>query len=170
MLDWRGWLIVMSFAIAVCCFMLGGARTLTEHEVWVGGGARQMAADHDWLFPKIGDQLWLEKPPLLHWLLVISAKVCGGFSEASARFPSVLAALGIVLLMTQLARRWFGARVALFSALVLSTTVHFITYARLAEAEMLLAFFIVLALFLFARLQAIGGTWPAPSPHLALWF
>ncbi len=49
----------------------------------VAGGAKQMALDHDWLFPKIGNRLWLEKPPLLHWLVVVSAKLFGGFSETA---------------------------------------------------------------------------------------
>ena len=103
-----------------------------------------MSVDHDWLFPKIGDQLWLEKPPLLHWLEIVSARLFGGFSETTVRLPSVLAGLGIVVLMTKLAFGWFGAPVAVFTALIQTTTVHFITYARLAEAEILLAFFIVL--------------------------
>ena len=122
-----------------------------------------MSLDHDWLFPKIGDHLWLEKPPLLHWLAIASAKLFGGFSEATVRFPSVLAGLGIVILITKLAFRWFGGRVAVFTALVQTTTVYFITYARLAEAEMLLAFFIVLALFLFVRVHSIGD--PSSEPH-----
>jgi 4-amino-4-deoxy-L-arabinose transferase-like glycosyltransferase len=169
-LGWRAWLLILSISIAACCFKLGDARALTEHEVWVAGGAKQMAVDHDWLFPKIGDQLWIEKPPLLHWLIVASAKLFGGFSEITARLPSVLAGLGIVVAMTKLALHWFGARVAIFTALVQATTVHFITYARLAEAEMLLAFFIVAALFVFARLHSIGGAWPQPQRHLALLF
>ena len=169
-LGWRAWLLILSVSIVACCFRLGEARTLTEHEVWVAGGAKQMAVDHDWLFPKIGNQLWLEKPPLLHWLIVASAKLFGGFSETTVRLPSVLAGLGIVVVMTKLALHWFGARVAIFTALVQTTTVHFITYARLAEAEMLLAFIIVLALFVFIRLNSIGGVWTAPPRYLPVLF
>ncbi len=136
----------------------------------VAGGAKQMALDHDWLFPKIGNRLWLEKPPLLHWLVVVSAKLLGGFSETAVRLPSVLAGLGVVIVMTMLSLRWFGPRVAIFTALLQTTMVYFITYARLVEAEMLLAFIVVLALFVFVRLHSIGGAWPRPHRHLALLF
>ena len=154
----------------MCCFNLGGARSLTEHEIYVAGGARQMALDHDWLIPKVGDHLWLEKPPLLHWLVILSARIFGGFSEASARFPSAAAGVGVVIIMTMLALRWFGARAAVFTAFLQTTMVYFITYARLVEADMLLAFLVVLALFLFVRLQAIGTSIPTRSRHLALAF
>jgi 4-amino-4-deoxy-L-arabinose transferase-like glycosyltransferase len=159
-LGWRAWLLILSITITVCCFGLSDARTLTEHEIFVAGGAKQMALDHDWLFPKIGDHPWLEKPPLLHWLVIVSAKLLGGFFETAVRLPSVLAGLGVVIVMTLLGLRWFGARVAIFTALLHTTTVYFITYARLAETEMLLAFIVILALFVFVRLHSIGGVWP----------
>ena len=104
-LGWRAWVLILSISIATCCFKLGDTRTLTEHEIMVAGGAKQMALDHDWLFPKIGNRLWLEKPPLLHWLVVVSAKLLGGFSEAAVRLPSVLAGLGVVVVMTMLSLR-----------------------------------------------------------------
>lgn len=167
---WRGWLLVLSISAALCCFELGSARALTDHEVLVAGGAKQMLLDHDWAFPKIGDHLWLEKPPLLHWIVIGSAKLFGGFSEASARLPSVIAGLGVVVIISLLAIRWFGERVAIFTALVQTTTVYFITYARLVEAEMLLAFLVVLALYVFVRLHSIGARWPQPRPYLAFLF
>ncbi len=154
----------------MCGFRLGEARSLTDHEIQVAGGAKQMALDHDWLFPKIGDHFFLEKPPLPHFLAVISAKMLGGFSETAVRLPSVLAGLGVVVVMTLLALRWFGPRAAIFTALLQVTTVHFITYARLAEADMLLAFIVILALYVFVRLHCIGGVWPRPHRHLPLLF
>ncbi len=169
-LGWRGWLLVVSVSMTVCCFKLGDARALTEHEIYVAGGAKQMMLDRDWLFPKIGDQLWLEKPPLLHWLVAISATMFGGFTEATVRLPSALAGVGVVVLMTSLALHWFGTRVALVTGLVQTTAVYFITYARLAEADMVLALVVVSALFVFVRLHSIGGAWLKPSRHLAVLF
>ena len=169
-LSWRGWLIVLSISVAVCCFNLGEARTLTEHEIYVAGGAKQMSADRDWMFPKIGDHMWLEKPPLLHWLVVISARLLRGFSEVSVRLPSVIAGLGLVAVMTALAARWFGKRVAIFTGLLQTTMVYFITYARLAEAEMLLAFIVGVAIWAFVRLHSIGDVASKPNGRFAMLF
>ncbi len=168
-LGWRGWLLVVSASITVCFFNLGGARALTDHEILVAGPAKQMTIDGDWLFPKIGHHLWLEKPPLMHWLAAISGKLFG-FSEAAVRLPAAFAGVGIVVFMTSLSLHWFGRRVAIVTGLVQTTAVYFLTYARLAEGEMLLAFIIVAALYVFVRLQRIGAAWPDPSPHLATLF
>jgi 4-amino-4-deoxy-L-arabinose transferase-like glycosyltransferase len=168
-LGWRGWSLVVFLSLAVCSFNLGGARALTDHEILVAAPAKQMTIDGDWLFPKIGRHVWLEKPPLMHWLAAISGKLFG-FSEAAVRLPSVFAGVGIVLFMTSLSLRWFGRRVAIATGLVQTTAVYFLTYARLAEGEMLLAFIIVAALYVFVRLQRIGAVWPDPSPHLATLF
>jgi 4-amino-4-deoxy-L-arabinose transferase-like glycosyltransferase len=85
-LGWRIWLLIPSVVIAVCCFKLGDARTLTEHEIYVAGGAKQMASDHDWLFPRFGDHFWLEKPPLLHCLTIVSAKLLD-FPKQQCGYP-----------------------------------------------------------------------------------
>jgi 4-amino-4-deoxy-L-arabinose transferase-like glycosyltransferase len=168
-LGWRGWSLVVSVSLLVCCFNLGGARALTDHEILVAAPAKQMTIDGDWLFPKIGSHLWLEKPPLMHGLAAISGRLFG-FSETAVRLPAVLAGVGIVVFMTSLALHWFGRRAAIVTGLVQTTAVYFLTYARLAEGEMLLAFIIVAALYVFVRLQRIGARWPEPSPHLAMLF
>ena len=107
---------------------------------------------------KLAISFWLEKPPLLHWLeaAIVSARLLRRiFRNDPCDCPRFWPAVGVRRGVddSNVSRRfgWFsGARViAVFTALVQTTTVHFITYARLAEAEMLLAFFIVLALFLF---------------------
>ena len=163
---WRQWLLVAGVAVVVCTFYLGGARSLTEHEIQVAGSARQMALDHQWLVPKIGDQPFLEKPLLPQWLVIASATLLGKFSETTARLPSALAGIGVVLVITWLALQWFGARVAIFTGLVQATSVYFITYARLCESDMNLAFIIVLALAVFVRCESIGYT--ATMPHRLL--
>ena len=170
-LGWRGWVLIMSVAAVVCCFELGDARVLTEHEINVAAGAKQMILEGDWLLPKIGDQLWLEKPPMLHWLVAISATLFGGFTEVSVRLPSVLAGLAVVALMTWLSLRWFGQAVAIVSGCVQTTLYYFINYARLTEADMLLALIVVGAIAVFVCIQSIGSTPAAPSsPRLVILF
>jgi 4-amino-4-deoxy-L-arabinose transferase-like glycosyltransferase len=67
--------LVVALTILVYGFNLGGARALTYHELYVACGAKQMAANGDLVLPRIGDRLWLEKPPLSHWLVLVSASV-----------------------------------------------------------------------------------------------
>ncbi|NQX90442.1 MAG: glycosyltransferase family 39 protein, partial [Halioglobus sp.] len=152
----RSWLLLIVACVLVFCVNLGGARVLTDHEMDIGGGARQMLTDGDWLIPRLGDRTWLEKPPSLHWLAAMSMKISGSSDEWVIRMPSVLAGIGVVLLVALLVGWWMGEKAGLVAGLVQCTSLYVVTYARLAEADMLLAFNVVGALVVFVRLQGIG--------------
>lgn len=83
--------------------------------------ARMMATTGDWITPWFaeGVPFW-GKPPLAFWSEALSFKVFG-INEFAVRFPSWLATLGSLLLIYVLAKAYFGARVAKWSALVYST-------------------------------------------------
>jgi 4-amino-4-deoxy-L-arabinose transferase-like glycosyltransferase len=53
---------------------------------------------------------------------------------------------------------------------VQATAVYFISFARLAEPDMILTAIIVAAVFVFAWLHSIGSAWPRPPRHLAMLF
>jgi len=150
---------------------LGGARALTYHEALVAASAQRMLDSGDWLVPHIGDLPWLEKPPLLQWIIAALMSVFGRHREWVARAPSVAAGLGVVLLVGHLVARRYGRRAGLLAGLVQATTVYTLTYARLGEQDMLLALLVVATLCTFADLQGIGvATTPARPRLLAVWF
>ncbi len=124
---------------------------------------RQMLEDGDWLVPKIGDVPWLEKPPLLHWLAAGCLALSSPYSHWAVRVPSMLAGAGVVFLMAWLIGVWMGEAAGLIAGIVQCTSWYLMAYARLAEADMLLALNVVAAVVVFVRLQGIGL--PAPSPR-----
>ena len=134
--------LTVAVLLAVCALGLGvglgSARAITNHEMYVVAGARQMVESGDWLVPRVGLEPWLEKPPMLHWLCAASGWALG-FHEAAMRLPSALAAAVSVLCAAWIARRTLGPGHALLAGLVQATSVHVVTYGRLAEADMALA-------------------------------
>jgi 4-amino-4-deoxy-L-arabinose transferase-like glycosyltransferase len=124
---------------------LGGAALLDPDEGRNAEIAREVLVTNDWVTPYYDFLPRLEKPMLFYALTALSYKVFG-FSEAAARFPSAAAALGALLLTYSFARRFYGERAALWSGLVLVTSVQFNTFSRIVILDMLLAFFITLAL------------------------
>ncbi len=150
------WAILAAFALPVLFANLGGARLLTYHESLQAGTAKIMAETGEWVIPRLGGEPWVEKPPLPHWLTILSARIAGGFSETAARAPSALAGLLLAFLLAAQAARWFGASVGLLTGIVQSSAVYVQTYGRLAEADMLLTLLVGAALLAFAR-----GTDPA---------
>ena len=162
------WLTVAAYAAALYGVKLGGAHALTEHEIVVAGIAKQMLRDGSWGGLWIGDLAWLEKPPLPHWLAALSLALVGDIGEAAVRLPSALEAIGVALIVAGLAARWFGATVGLLSGLVQAGTWYMVTYARLAENDMVLCLLVTAAIASFVMLQHADAGRTGPW-RLAFW-
>ncbi len=147
------WLLLVALSVTTFGYNLGPARSLTEHETYVAAPAKQMVTDGDYLLPRIGDHLWVEKPPLPYWLSAAVCAVMGEFTERSVRLPSLFAGIGVVLIVAGLNARWYGANVGLLAGITQATCVYMVTYARLAEADMLLALVVVAAIGAFDRFR-----------------
>lgn len=103
--------------------------------------AREMLAKGDWITPHFNNFSYLDKPPVFFWAVASSFKV-GGLSEASARFPSALAALLTVFLAWFLARRMFKNSTALYAGIVLATAPLVVVFARDVIFDMTLTLFV----------------------------
>jgi 4-amino-4-deoxy-L-arabinose transferase-like glycosyltransferase len=163
------WCLLTLIPLILYTFNLGGARALTQHEIFVAGPAKQMMQQQDWLLPRIGDQLWLEKPPLPHWLAAVSSWIAGGFSEASVRLPSALAGVGVVLLVAGLMAKLFGTTIGWLSGIVQACSMYMLAYARLAEADMLLLLMTMTAIVVFIHLQHLPEECTPRRRRLWLW-
>src|ERR1700730_9467872 len=111
-------------------------------------GSRLMVEQGDWLTPHAPDELPLNKPPLTYWLIGISSKLLGA-NYGSARLPSVLAALLVLLIVYWLAVRLSGVRAGLVSVAVLASSYLFLSFARMAMSDMLLTLWITASLACF---------------------
>jgi 4-amino-4-deoxy-L-arabinose transferase-like glycosyltransferase len=80
--------------------------------------AREMLASGDWVTIRYNGIKYFEKPPFQMWMTALSFQTFG-IGEWQARLWVALSgALGVAMTAVA-AKRWFGARVALLSALVL---------------------------------------------------
>jgi 4-amino-4-deoxy-L-arabinose transferase-like glycosyltransferase len=129
---------------------LGGAALFDPDEGRNAEIAREILETGDWITPYYDFLPRLEKPMFFYAAIALSYKLFG-VSEASARFPSAVAALGILLLIFFFVRRLYGDRAALWSGLVLATSVQFNTFSRIVILDMTLVFFITLALVAYYR-------------------
>ena len=109
----------------------------------------------DWIVPHFQGQPHLTKPPLIYWLTALSCKVFG-VNEWAARLTPALSAFGVILLTWALAFRWFGARHALYTALLLLSAPMFFVLARLCDTSMLLTLWVTLGSWAWVSWQADG--------------
>lgn len=105
------------------------------------------------------------KPPLYTWLAAIVSHASGGIDDWTIRVPAVLAALGLVLVVWDIARHLAGPRVAAAAAIATLTSHHFIQLAGRVRTDGLLAFLLAAQLLVYVR--TLGSAMPSRSVALS---
>ncbi|HEX7286562.1 MAG TPA: glycosyltransferase family 39 protein [Candidatus Angelobacter sp.] len=125
--------------------------------------AREMATTGEWVTLKIdGGIRYLEKAPLMYWLVAASYKMFG-VSEWSTRLPIALGMLALLLVVYRLGRRIYSEEGGLYTALALATGFGPFIYTRFLIPEMLVALWLALGFdcFLTSLEQSDRGQQPA---------
>jgi 4-amino-4-deoxy-L-arabinose transferase-like glycosyltransferase len=120
--------------------------------------ARDMALSGDWLIPRVGGEAYADKPPLFMWLIAVPYRL-GLDLHIAYLLPSLLAALGTLGLVYDLARRLWGREAAWLASLLLLLTVQFTIQARTAQIDALVCFWITLGVYGLLRHLLLGPHW-----------
>jgi 4-amino-4-deoxy-L-arabinose transferase-like glycosyltransferase len=110
--------------------------------------SREMRQSGDFVIPRVNGEYRFDKPPLIYWCQVASAKVFGE-SDFSVRFPSVLFAAATAVLTAIWGARLYGPRIGLWSGIIFGTCLQLFIHGRAAVADMPMIFFF------------LGATWIA---------
>ncbi len=120
--------------------------------------AREMVRSGHWFFPTLGGELYADKPPLFIWLQAIFYYLTGSLRIAFL-LPNLLAGLGSIVLVYDLARRLWDRRVAVAAGLLLLATIQFVLQARSGQIDGLVSFWICLAVYGLLRHMLLGPQW-----------
>jgi len=147
--------LVLLVLLAGCFFFagLGSLPLLEPDEGRNAEVAREMLTARDWITPHYDGLTYLDKPPVF-FCLVASSFNLAGFHEWSARAPSALMGLGLLLLSWFLARRMFGAAAAVRAGVVVASAPLVIVFSRLVIFDMTLAFLITVSMVSFWLAEA----------------
>lgn len=147
-------LLVVIFLPAMLLYPTLNFRLLEPDEGRYAEIPREMLAKNEWIVPSLQGQPYLDKPPLLYWLVMASYSAFG-VSEAAARLIPAMATHATILLIYLLGRRSLGERSAFWGALLLSITPGFVGMGRLLIMDGLLTMWVTLALL--AGFEAVRG-------------
>jgi 4-amino-4-deoxy-L-arabinose transferase-like glycosyltransferase len=140
---------LLSLVCVVVLFVnLGSADFFEPDEGRNAEKAREVLLLNDWVTPHENFLPVLDKPMPFYWLVAFAYKIFG-IAEWSARLPTALFALGCLLLVYRFTRQWWGSWEAMWSVLILLTSVEFFLLARIVRSDMALAFFATWALCSF---------------------
>ena len=110
--------------------------------------AARMAASGDWITPRFNALRYLEKPPLLYWLIASAYRLAGP-SEWGAHLWPALAGVAGVAVTVGMGRATFGTRVGVLAGLILATTIGYTVYSRVVSTDLIFTGFLSLALLAF---------------------
>ena len=107
---------------------------------------REMVQNGDWVTLTINNGVrYLEKAPLMYWLSALCVSLFG-LSEWTVRFPVAFAHLALTFLIYQMGKRLWHERVGFYAALIYLTCLGPYAFTRIFHPDVILAFFIALAL------------------------
>lgn len=127
-----------------------GAPPLERAEVYFADAARGMVESGDWVVPRYQGQRFFDKPILSYWLMAAAMRAFGE-ELAVVRLVPLAAALGVLLATVWLGSLLFDRRSGLAGAIVLGSTLAFVSFARVAMSDMLLSLWTTLAACLGLR-------------------
>ncbi len=124
--------------------------------------ARNMIASGDWVTPRLDGIIYLEKPPLIYWLMALSFKVFGVYDWA-ARVPIALSAIALCWLTAAFGVWAFGKRAGFYAGLCMATCVGLWLFTRVLIPDVMLTATIALAMWALLRVL------DEDEPHPRAW-
>ncbi|MCM1339815.1 MAG: glycosyltransferase family 39 protein [Muribaculaceae bacterium] len=109
--------------------------------------SRDMFLSKDFLTLYLNGEYFFEKPPLYFWQECLSFFIFGGkINEFTARFPVALLGFMFSFIVYFTSRKRINRRFGVFSSLILATSLEFIMLSKYAILDIVLTFYIGLAL------------------------
>lgn len=150
--DKRFWILLIISGLSLITF-LGCAYFNTKGEPREAVVSLSMLKYGNWILPVNNGTDIAYKPPLLHWCIALLSAVGGGVSELSARLPSALSLMAMVLMGYLFFARRISRNTAFVAALITLSCFEIHRSGTQCRVDMLLSAFIVMALY---RLHSWG--------------
>jgi 4-amino-4-deoxy-L-arabinose transferase-like glycosyltransferase len=106
--------------------------------------ARSMVASGDFLTPHLDGVRYLDKPPLLYWLMALPMSVAGP-TPGAARLASAVSGVACAAVTAWLGALLGGPRVGLLAGLMVAANLGVYVHSRLVKPELLLLLCLTLA-------------------------
>jgi Dolichyl-phosphate-mannose-protein mannosyltransferase len=122
--------------------------------------ARNMLESGDWVTARLDGIAYLEKSPLIYWMMAGSFKVFG-VHDWAARIPLAVFTVLLCWVTAKFAAWAFGPRAALYSGLVMATSIGLFLFTRIQIPDAILTLTITIAMW--ALMRALENDEPRPT-------
>ena len=161
--SWRVYLTVLLVAGAIYLGCIVSPPSLMDDVDAVQAQiARNMLASGDWVTARLDGVAYLEKAPLVYWIIAIFYKIFGVYDWA-ARIPIALSVMGLAWLTAAFGTWAFGKRAGLYAGLCMATCIGIFLFTRILIPDVMLTFTTALAMWAFLR------SLDEEEPHPRFW-
>ncbi len=149
-------LLLLGSILCLSLFVkLGSVPLFDEDEGAYSEVTREMLQTGDFITPRLNNELFFHKPPMIYWTQAVCVSMLG-LNEFALRLPSVLASLFWALALFIFVRRFLGDNTAWFSVFFMAVSFQTGIVAKAAIADALLNLFITLSMFAIYMLYKTG--------------
>jgi 4-amino-4-deoxy-L-arabinose transferase-like glycosyltransferase len=124
--------------------------------------ARNMITSGDWVTARLDGIPYLEKSPLVYWMIANSFQVFG-VHDWAARLPIALSAIALCWVVFRFVAWAIGVRAGLYAGIVLATCVGLFLFTRILIPDIILTLAITISMYSFLRALEPG------EKHTARW-
>lgn len=144
-------IIIFTLGCGISIFFNLWARSLENHGyLRYAEVAREMIRSGEWVVPHLNGEIFIDKPPLLFWLIAIPSSLYGSVTPFLARLPSAFSAwIGVIALFFWTKKIYGTVQSGLIASGVLLSSYQYFFQSRLAKTDILLCLFTILSLYLF---------------------
>ncbi len=145
---WLAWLALAVFALIAFSFMIGSYPLTDRDETLYSQVSRELLDHGDWWTLYWQGKPWFIHAPLSMWMQAAMFKAFG-VHEWSARLPSVIFGVGLVMLTAALGSFLFNRKTGLYAGLIMVTSPMVYMISRMSILDAPFVFFITLSILLF---------------------
>ena len=139
-------IIIISFVLISA--NIGGRYIYAMDEAKNATCAREMMEQGEWIIPTFNYEIRTDKPPI-HYYFMIGAYSIFGVNAFSARIISVIMGVLTIISIWFIAVRYYGQRTALYTSLILISSLHFTLQFHMAVPDPYLIFFMTFGFVTF---------------------
>ena len=150
----QNWPIYLAVVVITAAIYVGGIGSppslMDDVDAVQAEIGKAMLVTGDWVTARLDGVLYLEKAPLIYWLIAISYRIFG-VHDWAARIPVALASVLLALLTAAFGAWAFGKRAGLYAGMCMGTCVGLFLFTRIQIPDVMLTGTIALSMWAFLR-------------------
>jgi len=146
-----GVLVVAAAALVSCANIISPPRLMDDVDAVQAQIARTMLESGDWVTARLDGVAYLEKSPLIYWMMAASYRVFG-VHDWAARLPLALAVVLLCWVTYRFARWGLGERAGVFAGVSLATAAGLYLFTRILIPDATLTLTIAVTIWAAMRL------------------